>query len=115
MLAYVTNTMVVHPSVPAKTVAEFIAYAKANPGKIDVRVGRHRLDQSSVRRAVREDDRRQDGARALSRRRAGDRSTRSAGARQIFFTAGTQSLPHVKAGKLRLLAVTEGKRSRLLA
>ena len=26
--------MVVHPSVPAKTVPEFLAYAKANPGKI---------------------------------------------------------------------------------
>ena len=34
LLAYVTNTMVVHPSVPANTVPEFIAYAKANPGKI---------------------------------------------------------------------------------
>ena len=34
MLAYVTNTMVVHPSMPAKTVREFIDYAKANPGKI---------------------------------------------------------------------------------
>src|SRR5260370_41489937 len=35
LLAYVTNTMVVHPSVPARTVAEFIAYAKQNPGKIN--------------------------------------------------------------------------------
>ena len=34
LLAYVTNTMVVHPSVPANTVAEFIDYAKANPGRI---------------------------------------------------------------------------------
>ena len=33
------------------------------------------------------------------------------GQTQLFFTAGTQSLEHVKAGKLRLLAVTEGKRS----
>ena len=28
--------MVVHPSIPAKTVPEFIAYAKANPGKINM-------------------------------------------------------------------------------
>src|SRR5262245_15639071 len=33
--------MMVHPSVPAKTVPEFIAYAKANPGKISVGTGGH--------------------------------------------------------------------------
>jgi hypothetical protein len=30
------NVMVVHPSVPAKTAPEFIAYAKANPGKVNM-------------------------------------------------------------------------------
>ena len=34
-----TNVMVVHPSVPAKTVAEFIAHAKANPGKVNFASG----------------------------------------------------------------------------
>ena len=42
----VPDVMVVHPSFPAKTVPEFIAYAKANPGKINSRwrPGREALD-----------------------------------------------------------------------
>ena len=34
--ARVPNVLLVHPSVPATTVPEFIAYAKANPGKINM-------------------------------------------------------------------------------
>jgi len=34
MLGFVTTTMVVNPAVPVSNVAEFIAYAKANPGKL---------------------------------------------------------------------------------
>jgi tripartite-type tricarboxylate transporter receptor subunit TctC len=35
----VPNVMEVHPSVPAKTVPEFIAYAKTNPGRISMASG----------------------------------------------------------------------------
>jgi tripartite-type tricarboxylate transporter receptor subunit TctC len=38
-LVRLTYVMVVHPSFPAKTVPEFIAYAKANPGKIAMASG----------------------------------------------------------------------------
>jgi tripartite-type tricarboxylate transporter receptor subunit TctC len=35
----VSNVVYVHPSVPAKTIPEFIAYAKTNPGKINMGSG----------------------------------------------------------------------------
>ncbi len=61
----VPNVMEVNPSVPAKTVAEFIAYAKANPGQDQHGVVRQRHLDPSVRRIVQDDDRREDDARAL--------------------------------------------------
>jgi tripartite-type tricarboxylate transporter receptor subunit TctC len=62
--------MVVNPSVPAKTVPEFIAYAKANPGKISM-ASFGMGSTSHCRRTVQADDRRQYGPCAVSRRSAG--------------------------------------------
>ncbi|MCC6869015.1 MAG: tripartite tricarboxylate transporter substrate binding protein [Burkholderiales bacterium] len=113
MLAFVTNTMVIHPSLPVSNVKEFIAYAKANPGKVAfASAGNGSTNHLSA---------------ALLEKMAGIQMLHVpykggapavvatvAGETQVLFTAGTQSLPHVKAGKLKLLAVTEKNRSSLL-
>jgi tripartite-type tricarboxylate transporter receptor subunit TctC len=47
VLATVPNILVVHPSVPAKTVAELVQYAKAHPGELNPFVARQRQRGSS--------------------------------------------------------------------
>jgi tripartite-type tricarboxylate transporter receptor subunit TctC len=106
MLAYVTNTMVVHPSVPAKTVPEFIAHAKANPGK----VAYASAGPGSTNHLCAALFEKMTGVQMVHvpyRGGAPAVADTVGGQTQLFFTAGTQSLEHVKAGKLRLLAVTE--------
>ena len=113
LLAYVTNTMVVHASVPAKTVKEFIDYARQNPGKINYASA----GPGSTNHLCGALFEKMAGVQMVHvpyRGGAPAVADTVAGRAQLFFTAGTQSLPHVKAGELRLLAVTEGKRSALL-
>lgn len=113
MLAYVTNTMVVHPSVPANTVREFIDYAKANPGKIAYASA----GPGSTNHLCAALFEKMTGVQMVHvpyRGGAPAVADTVGGQTQLFFTAGTQSLEYVKAGKLRLLAVTEEKRSALL-
>src|SRR3954468_2601160 len=113
LLAYVTNTMVVHPSVPANSVREFVDYAKANPGKIAYASA----GPGSTNHLCGALFEKMTGVQMVHvpyRGGAPAVADTVSGQTQLFFTAGTQSLEHVKAGKLRLLAVTEEKRSSLL-
>src|SRR5215468_6294171 len=113
LLAYVTNTMVVHSSVPAHSVAEFIAYAKANPQKLayaSAGLG----STNHLCAALFEKMAGVEMVHVPYRGGAPAVADTVGGRTQLLFSAGTQSLEHVKTGTLRLLAVTEGKRSSLL-
>ena len=107
------NVLVVHPSVPAKTVPEFIAYAKANPGQDQHGVGRNRYARPCVRRAVQDDGRRRHGSRAVSRRWH-RRSPICSAARCRSCSPPSSSIEYIGAGKLRALAVTTATRSQAL-
>jgi len=113
LVANVVNTMIVHPSVPAKNLQEFIAYAKANPGKLAYASAgagsTNHLSAEMFQKAA--------GIQMLHVPYKGGSPAvlaTVANDTQVLFSAGTQTLPHVKAGKARLLAVTEPKRSKLL-
>ncbi len=113
LLGYVLNTMVVHPSVPARSVAEFIAYAKANPGRVTyASAGAGSTNHLCAAMFARMTG--TDMVHVPYRGGAPAVLDTVAGQTQLFFTAATQTLEHVRAGRLRLLAVTEGRRSRLL-
>ena len=94
----VPNVMEVNPSFPAKTVPEFIAYAKANPGKVNMASGGIGSPRTCLRRTVQDDDRRRHGARALSRCRAGLMTDFSRGQVQVMFDA-TASIDRAYQGR----------------
>ncbi len=109
-----TNVMVVHPDVPAKTVAEFIAYAKANPGKVNMASsgsGTSVHMSGELFKAMTGIDMQhvpyRGSAPALQ-----DLLTNRV---QVMFDNLPGSITHIKAGALRALGVTAGKRSDALA
>lgn len=105
--------MVVHPSVPAETVPEFIAYAKANPGKLSYGSG----GVGGITHMTAELFKMMAGVNIVHvpYRGVAPALTDLLGGRvQVLFTNQAQSIPYVSAGKLRALAITTATRSAAL-
>jgi tripartite-type tricarboxylate transporter receptor subunit TctC len=110
----VPNLMVVHPSVPAKTVAEFIAYAKANPGKVNMASA----GSGSNGHVTGELFKMMAGVNLVHvpYRGNGPALTDLLGGQvQVMFPSAPSSIEYVRTGKVRGLAVTTAKRSPALA
>ena len=109
-IADVPNVPVVHPSVPAKTFDEFIAYAKANPGKLNcastgIGTSSHLSCFLLARRASFE-------AVHVPYKGADALRDLMAGRVQFMFATIPSVKQHIDAGTLRALAVSSAKRSR---
>jgi tripartite-type tricarboxylate transporter receptor subunit TctC len=106
----VPEVLVVNPAAPAKTLPEFIAYAKANPGKINIASA----GNGSVPHVAGELFKFMAGVDLV---RVGYRGGGPAlidliaGQVQVMFEPSLSSLPYIKAGKLRALAVSSADRS----
>jgi len=113
VVAIVPNVLVVNPSVPAKSVKELIAYAKANPGKLTygsagMGTAHHLIGEVFNARA---------GVDILHVPYKGSAPAVAdliGGQVSIMYDTVASCLPHVKAGKLRPLAVATAKRSSAL-
>jgi tripartite-type tricarboxylate transporter receptor subunit TctC len=104
------NVMKVNPSVPVKTVAEFIAHAKANPGKINMASG----GNGSPSHVSGELFKMMTGVNLVHvpYRGAGPALVDLLGGQvQVNFSTMSSSIEYVRAGKLRALAVTTPTRS----
>jgi tripartite-type tricarboxylate transporter receptor subunit TctC len=105
--------MVVNPTVPAKTVPEFIAYAKANPGKISMASA----GIGSVHHVAGELFKFMTGVEMVHVPYRGTTPALTdllAGQAQVMFDVTPSSTPHIRAGKLRALAVTTVTRADVL-
>jgi tripartite-type tricarboxylate transporter receptor subunit TctC len=112
-IARVPGSLDVNPSVPVRTVPEFIAYAKANPGKLNMGssgVGSPQHVSGELFKMMTGVDLvhvpYRGGALAVADLLAGQV--------QVVFDVLPESIGHIRAGKLRSLAVTTATRSEAL-
>jgi tripartite-type tricarboxylate transporter receptor subunit TctC len=109
----VPYVMEVHPSVPATTVAEFIAYAKANPGKINLAsagIGASTHMAGEMFKMMAGVD-----LFHVPYRGAQVFPALLAGEAQVYFGPLLSSIGYIRAGNLRALAVTTTTRSQILS
>jgi tripartite-type tricarboxylate transporter receptor subunit TctC len=112
-IASIPLIMEVNPSVPVKTVPEFIAYAKANPGKINMASG----GSGTPAHVAGELFKMMAGINMVHVPYRGEGLALPdliSGQLQAMFGVMPASLGYIKAGKLRALAVTTAKRQELL-
>jgi tripartite-type tricarboxylate transporter receptor subunit TctC len=112
-VASVPLVMQIHPSVPAKTVPEFIVYAKANPGKISMASA----GIGNAAHVAGELFNMMTGVNMVHvpYRGAGPALADVLGGQvQVLFATPVGMIDYVKAGKLRALAVTTGMRLEML-
>jgi tripartite-type tricarboxylate transporter receptor subunit TctC len=105
LVTVATNVVAVHPSVPANTLREFIAYAKANPDKLNYAS----QGNGSVSHIGTEIFKMQTGAQMTHVPYKGSGQAIAdvlAGQVQVFITTPPSVMQHVQAGKLKALAVT---------
>src|SRR5262244_2932123 len=109
LVAQSSNILVVHPSVPVGSVQELVAYAKANPGKVNFSSGGigvlpHLIGEMFKARAG------IDVVHVPYRGGAPSINDVVSGQVQMTFEGTSVLLPLIKAGRLRALAVTSPKR-----
>lgn len=113
-VALVPNVLVINPTLtPAKTVQELVAYGKANPGKLAFGSNGNGTAQHLIGAQFES----MSGTDVLHvpYKGSGPLTTDLLGGQiAMSFDTITPVLPHIKAGKLRALAVTTGKRSSTL-
>src|SRR5262245_41187252 len=112
-LASTPNVIVVHPDLPVKTLGEFVAYAKANPGKVQYASGGvgsfMHLSGELFKLAA--------GVNLLHVPfRGGGPAVIDVigGHTKVAFITSITATPHVRSGKLRALGVGTSKRSAVL-
>ncbi len=111
--AQVQLGLVVNPAVPANDVRALVAYAKANPGKLAVATSGRGSNPQLWALAFQQ----MTGTKMIDVPYKGSGAAHPdllAGQTQLMFDAVAAVMPHVKAGKLRLLAVGGEKRSPFL-